>query len=69
VIGRRFAGRADHYLEVMDDLSTEALTPAASAGLLVEITSRPRAQPRALRQDPYALAGSGAVLSFSSELW
>ena len=28
----------DHYLEVMNDLSTDALTPAASAALLVEIT-------------------------------
>ena len=28
----------DHYLEVMNDLSTEALTPARSADLLAEIT-------------------------------
>ena len=28
----------DHYLEVMNDLSTEALTPARSAALLAEIT-------------------------------
>jgi len=28
----------DHYLEVMNELSTEALTPARSADLLAEIT-------------------------------
>jgi len=30
----------DHYLEVMNDLSTEALTPARSAALLAEITKQ-----------------------------
>ena len=28
----------DHYLEVMDELSTEALTPARSADLIAEIS-------------------------------
>ena len=28
----------DHYLEVMDELSAEALNPARSAALLAEIT-------------------------------
>jgi hypothetical protein len=28
----------DHYLEVMNDLSTEALTPGRSAALLAEIS-------------------------------
>jgi hypothetical protein len=30
----------DHYLEVMNELSTEALSPARSAALLAEITQR-----------------------------
>ena len=28
----------DHYLEVMNELSTEALAPARSAALLAEVT-------------------------------
>jgi transcriptional regulator with XRE-family HTH domain len=31
-------GDVDHYVQVMNDLSTEALTPARSAALLAEIT-------------------------------
>ena len=34
------SGNVDHYLEVMNDLSTEALTPARSAALLAEITKQ-----------------------------
>jgi Domain of unknown function (DUF5753) len=30
----------EHYLKVMNDLSTEALTPARSAALLAEITRK-----------------------------